>query len=499
MLHHQVPADSLGPKPKAVYTLQCRGYCMMTSYGFKRGSRGGGRSSSSGHESGQSSCLSTSIGTGMSLPNMPPPPPVTTNPTGPKGTWPNPTGLTSTGTGTDFSKLRGTEARATSAIAANIKVDTIIPSSAPATALDEGLIPIEERKLREPPEQPHEITLWHIHRDKIVKRNAKEAIETWYKGFWPYWTKVPKKEKEWMFKVWKTYYTICLELEKRMFKEFEHLASKHIGKMFTIARVKKEQPRFIPDSIYAKYLEYCKSKEFLDKSDQNKQNRAANGVASIANYCGGCISAEDYMDKLREERRGEEVTWRDVFKVCYTDREGNFPEGRSREIIAIGGNLTQINTSKLWEKAAKSKRGRIIGMGETARHLRICTRTQTSQGDSEETSQLRSTVQELGVQLEQSQAELAQTQATLQNTKQEADDRWNLLVSFLGEKGFQLPEMPLRQPVTPPHATTRELASHLLVEVEDEHSPAPAENRTPGDDFAAILLDDQMASNLGAN
>ncbi|OMO72797.1 Transposase, Ptta/En/Spm, plant [Corchorus olitorius] len=331
----------------------------------------------------------------------------------------------------------------------------------------------------------------------MVKRNTKEAIETWYNGFWPNWTK--------------TDYTICPELEKRMFKEFEHLASKHIGKMFNIARVKKEQPRFVPDSIYPNYLEYWKSREFLDKSDQNKQNRAANGVASIANYRGGCISAEDYMDKLREKRRGEEVTWRDVFEVCYTDRDGKFHEGRSKEIVAnydlaykqrlaeVGGDPTKINTSKLWEKAAKSKRGRIIGMGETARHLRICTRTQTSQGDSEETSQLRSTVQELGVQLEQSQAELAQTQATLQNTKQEADDRWNLLVSFLGEKGFQLPEMPLRQPVTPPHATTRESASHLPVEVEDEHSPAPAENRTPGDDFAAILLDDQKVSNLGAN
>ncbi|WVY93074.1 hypothetical protein V8G54_032162 [Vigna mungo] len=208
---------------------------------------------------------------------------------------------------------------------------------------------------------------------RLAASGIGDIITRYYTGPWPSWRKIPARTRDSMFEEFLRKFSVSPPDYRLAKRNFQMRASISMTNKLVKARTTQDKPNWIEDGVWEKLCEHWKSDGFKSKSAQAKTNRASNYAAS---HTGGSISASQHRVNMIKET-GIAPTPLELYRRLHQHKDNTWVDSRSKNLNeaftramklltknALAQGKPPPNELDVWSDVARSKKGKVYGLGE---------------------------------------------------------------------------------------------------------------------------------------
>ncbi|XP_020239661.1 uncharacterized protein LOC109818567 isoform X2 [Cajanus cajan] len=199
-----------------------------------------------------------------------------------------------------------------------------------------------------------------------------DIVKSYFTDPWPSWKKIPSGTRDLWFEEFMGKYSVFPPDYHWAKKNFEMRGTIFLKNNLNKARTTMNKPDWIKDGVWERLCEHWSSEGFKKKSIQAKTNRASNCGAS---HTGGSITTSQHRANMMKET-GTLPTPLELFRRMHQHKDNTWVDRRSQHLNEVfTRTLKQLtkralaqgkpppSESDVWCDVARSKKGKIYGLG----------------------------------------------------------------------------------------------------------------------------------------
>ncbi|XP_048127820.1 uncharacterized protein LOC125312741 [Rhodamnia argentea] len=228
-----------------------------------------------------------------------------------------------------------------------------------------------------------------------VVRQLNKIVNNYWRGPWNSYSSTPKQVKDLWWNEFKRKFNWNEMEEDEVRRIFKKKAGDHIQNVMNKAKRSQGKPDFITGDDWTEIKRIWESEKNMQRSEQNKKNRASSSLEGSATYAGGSINIGEHKKRMANEL-GTEPTYIATFERTFEKKVKTWISDQAKAIkekydellmsTAIGGDggaesELVVDHMALWVEASGGmKRGKIFGMGSLSRVYTTKVTTSSSSG-----------------------------------------------------------------------------------------------------------------------